>query len=80
MPLELHSPGAATLHVMAAMMVPGKYYERGLLHPYLDYDVTPPWFHTPVDVMDAEGFMHVSDRAGLGYDINWEYIKENQVI
>lgn len=77
-PVELHSPGAATLHVMAAMMVPGKYYERGLLHPFLDYDVTPPWFHTPVDLMDEDGLMHVSDRTGLGYDINWDYIRENQ--
>lgn len=79
-PLELYSLGAATLHMMAAMMVPDKYCERGLLRPYLDYDVTPPWFHTPVDVMDAEDFMYVSNRTDLGYDINRERVKENQVI
>lgn len=79
-PLELHSPGAATLHVMASMMVPGRFYERGLLHPFLDYDVTPPWLNTPIDYMDEEGFVHVPDRPGLGYDINWDYIKENEIL
>lgn len=78
-PIELHSPGAATLHVMAAMMIDGKYYERGLLHPFLDYDSTPPWLNSPVDFMDNEGFIHISDRIGLGYDINWDYINKNKI-
>lgn len=78
-PLELHSPGAASLQVEAAMMIPGKYYERGLLHPFLDYDTTPPWLNSPIDFMDGEGFMHVPERPGLGYDINWDYIKENKL-
>lgn len=78
-PLELHSPGTATLHVMASMMVPGRFYERGLLHPFLNYDMTPPWFNRPVDFMDEEGFMHVPKAPGLGYDINWDYINSNEI-
>ena len=31
------------LHVLGAMVSPGLYYERGLLHPFIDYDAPPPW-------------------------------------
>ncbi len=78
-PLELHSPGAATLQVMAAMMVPGRFYERGLLHPFLNYDQLPPWLNKPIDYMDADGFMHVPEGPGFGYDINWDYIRDNTI-
>ena len=27
--------------------------------------------------MDDEGFVHVSNRPGLGRDINWDYVREN---
>ena len=29
--------------------------------------------------MDDEGFVHISPDPGLGYDINWDYIKANTV-
>jgi len=41
--------------VLGAMVSPGLYYERGLLHPFIDYDVPPPWLNTLVDPMDDEG-------------------------
>ena len=27
--------------------------------------------------MDAEGFVHVSDKPGLGMNINFDYIRDN---
>ena len=29
------------------------------------------------DPMDEEGYVHISDRPGLGLDINWDYIEDN---
>jgi len=75
--LELHSPGAGNLQCLMAMGIPGEYYERGLLHPFLDYEEPSPWLNTLDDPMDDEGYVHVSDRPALGQDINWDYIKEN---
>ena len=75
--LEIHSPGAANLHILCAMGIRGEYYERGLLHPFLDYEQPDPWLNALVDPMDDEGYVHVSQQPGLGLDVNWEYIREH---
>ena len=36
--LEIRSPVAANIHALCAMSIPGEYYERGLLHPFVDYE------------------------------------------
>jgi hypothetical protein len=61
------------------MVTPGLYSERGLLHPFIDYDVPPPWLNTLVDPMDEEGNVYSSPNPGLGYDITWDYINSNLV-
>lgn len=77
MRLEVHGGGAANLHVLCAMGIPGEFYERGLLHPFIDYEQPPPWLNRPVDPMDEQGFVHVSQDPGLGWDINFDYIRDN---
>ncbi|MFN8525574.1 MAG: enolase C-terminal domain-like protein [Chloroflexota bacterium] len=77
MHLEVHGGGVGNLHSLGAMMVPGLYYERGLLHPFVDYDAPPPWLHEPVDPMDNEGFVHISQRPGLGMNVSFDYIRSN---
>jgi L-alanine-DL-glutamate epimerase-like enolase superfamily enzyme len=57
----------------------GLYYERGLLHPFVDYDAPPAWLNESVDPMDAEGYVHVSNKPGLGLDINFDYIRDHLV-
>ena len=79
MAMEVHGNGVGNLHALCAMSIPGEYYERGLLHPFLDYDTPPPWLNEAVDPMDAEGYVHVSPRPGLGLDINFDYIQRNLV-
>jgi L-alanine-DL-glutamate epimerase-like enolase superfamily enzyme len=75
--LELHSPGAGNLQCLAAMGIPGEFYERGLLHPFLDYEEVPPWLNTLDDPLDGDGCVAISTRPGLGQDINWDYIREH---
>ncbi len=77
--LELHSPGAGNLQCLAAMGIPGEYYERGLLHPFLDYETPSPWLNTLDDPLDDEGYVRVSTLPGLGQDINWDYIREHEI-
>ena len=45
MHLEVHGGGIGNLHVLGSMVSPWLYYERGLHHPFVDYD--PPTWHTP---------------------------------
>ena len=77
--MEVHGGGAGNLHVLCAMGIPGEYYERGLLHPMLDYEAQTPWLRGIVDPLDGEGYVRVSDRPGLGYDIDWDYIRDHAV-
>jgi len=75
--MEVHGGGVGNLHVLCAMSIPGEYYERGLLHPFLDYDQPPPWLRELVDPLDDQGYVHVSQRPGLGLDIDFDYIHEH---
>ncbi len=73
MSCEVHGTGAGNLAVCAA--IPNTtYYERGLLHPFLDYDAPPAYLRRIDDEMDAEGFVHLRDTPGLGQDIDHDYI------
>jgi L-alanine-DL-glutamate epimerase-like enolase superfamily enzyme len=80
MQMEVHGNGVGNLHALCALP-PGvsQYYERGLLHPFIDNDATPPWLNAPVDPMDSAGMVHVSQLPGLGYDLNWDYINSHLI-
>jgi L-alanine-DL-glutamate epimerase-like enolase superfamily enzyme len=75
---EVHGNGAANLAVTAAIKN-CEWYERGLLHPFLDYDVPPAYLRSLPDAMDAEGFVHLSQQPGLGEDIDFDYIAASTV-
>jgi L-alanine-DL-glutamate epimerase-like enolase superfamily enzyme len=76
--MEVHGGGPGNLHVLCAMGIDGLYYERGLLHPFIDYDKPPSWLHEISDPLDSEGFVHVSQDPGLGLKINFDYIEKNK--
>lgn len=78
MDCEVHGGGAGNLTLCAAQKN-GRWYERGLLHPHLDYDAVPDYLNTLEDPMDADGYVHLSQRPGLGADINFDYIAANLV-
>jgi len=75
---EIHGNGAANLAVVGAIKN-CDWYERGLLHPFLEYDDVPAYLNSIVDPMDREGYVHLPDRPGLGEDINFAYIETNTV-
>ncbi|WP_434698828.1 mandelate racemase family protein [Pseudomonas sp. D1-1] len=76
MDCEVHGNGAANLAVVGAISN-CRWYERGLLHPFLDYEEVPAHLNSIIDPMDADGYVHLSDRPGLGEDINFAYIEAN---
>ena len=78
MDCEIHGTGAANLAVCAAIRNT-TYYERGLLHPFIDYDKPPAYLNRIDDEMDAEGYVRPRDEPGLGQDINFAYIDGNLV-
>jgi L-alanine-DL-glutamate epimerase-like enolase superfamily enzyme len=78
MSCEIHGPGAGNLAVCAAVMNT-TFYERGLLHPFVDYEKPPAYLKRIDDEMDGEGFVHLRDTPGLGQDIELDYIEANLV-
>ena len=77
--MEVHGGGSGNLHVLCAMGIPGEFYERGLLHPFIDYDEVEPWLNSKIDDLDDEGYVHMPQTPGLGEDINFDYIDDNIV-
>ncbi|YCH22481.1 mandelate racemase family protein [Pseudomonas sp. D1-3] len=75
---EIHGNGAANLAVVGAIKN-CEWYERGLLHPFLEYDDVPAYLNSIVDPMDRDGYVQLPDRPGLGEDINFAYIETNTV-
>ena len=78
MDCEIHGSGAGNL-TLCAVQKNGRWYERGLLHPFLDYDEVPEYLNARPDPMDDEGYVHLSQQPGLGDDINFDYINGNLV-
>ena len=79
MPMDLHGPEPANVSMLTAVTYPYGYVERGLLHPFLDYDATPPWMHTPYDCMDSRGDVIVSEKPGFGLDLDYAYIRDHAI-
>lgn len=78
MSCEVHGTGAGNLAVAAA--IPNTaYYERGLLHPFTDYEKPSDYQNRIDDEMDDDGYVHCRDTPGLGQDLNLEYIDANLV-
>ena len=79
MRMEVHGGGPDSMHVLCAMGIHGKYYERGLVHPMRDFEVPLPWQRSHYDPLDTDGYVHVPERPGLGDDIDFDYIRANEV-
>lgn len=78
MSCEMHGTGASNLSV--ALAIPNtSFYERGLLHPFIDYDKPKEFQNRIDDEMDEDGYVHGRDEPGLGQDLNWDYIEANLV-
>ena len=78
MDCEIHGGGAGNLAVIGAISNT-TWYERGLLHPFIDHDEVPKHLNSIVDPMDADGNIPMPTLPGLGEDINFEYITERTI-
>lgn len=78
MQCEVHGNGLPNLAVCAAIKN-GRWYERGLLHPFLDHDEPPAYLKRASDPMDSEGFVHLPQTPGLGEEIDFDYIDNHLV-
>ncbi len=80
MPCEMHVGGFGNAAILGATSTEAcEFFERGLLYPDEDYDQTPLYLNSPCDPMDDEGFVHLPDGPGLGFDFNWDYINEHRI-
>jgi L-alanine-DL-glutamate epimerase-like enolase superfamily enzyme len=78
--LEMHMSGWGNLQVLGATSEDTcEWYEKGLLAPGVNYDVTPPYLREAPDTLGADGYVTIPTRPGLGYDINWDYIQEHRI-
>ncbi len=78
MDCEIHGGGAGNLAVIGAISNT-TWYERGLLHPFVDYDEVPAHLNSIIDPMDEDGYIPMPSLPGLGEDINFDYIAERTV-
>ena len=79
MAMEVHGGKEGNLHALGSIRIPGEFYERGLLHPHVDYEKPPEYLHEIIDPMDDEGFIHMPKGVGLGLKINHDYINDNLI-
>lgn len=73
MSCEVHGTGAGNLAICAAM-ANDSFYERGLLHPHVDYEAPADYELAIDDPMDEEGYVTLSERPGLGHSLDLEHI------
>lgn len=76
---EIHGRDAPNLQLLGTMAFPGRYYERGLLHPKHDYETYFPGLEHPPDEIDDNGVVELPKTPGLGYAFDWDYIDANRV-
>jgi L-alanine-DL-glutamate epimerase-like enolase superfamily enzyme len=75
---EMHMAGWGNLQVCGATSEDtSEYYEKGLLAPGVDYDAPHPYLRNTCDRIDIEGYVHLPQGPGMGYEIEWDYIDAN---
>ncbi|MFC5971663.1 enolase C-terminal domain-like protein [Halomarina salina] len=79
--VEIHSPGPAQRHCMAAIRN-SNYYEMALVHPDCE-NTGPPVYEgdylDDLDSVDEDGTVPVPDGPGLGVTYDWDYIHEHRM-
>ena len=77
---EIHMAGWGNLQVCGATPEDtSEYYEKGLMAPGVDYDAPHPYLAGTCDRIDADGCVALPSKPGLGYDILWDYIEDNEL-
>jgi len=78
--VEIHAPGPAHRHCMAAIRNTN-YYELGLVHPRLGSTKPPVYacdYSDELDAVDDRGHVPVPTGAGLGTPLDWDFLNAHQ--
>ncbi|MEM7034415.1 MAG: enolase C-terminal domain-like protein [Chloroflexota bacterium] len=77
--VEIHAPGPAQRHCMAAIRNTN-YYELGLVHPDAPSSAPPVYtnFSDALDAIDENGHVRVPDGPGLGVEIDWDFVEAHR--
>jgi L-alanine-DL-glutamate epimerase-like enolase superfamily enzyme len=77
--VEVHAPGPAHRHLMAALRN-ANYYEMGLVHPKVaDHnDIYACDYRDGLHAVDEHGCVDVPEGPGLGVTYNWDLIERNR--
>lgn len=77
-PLTFHLGGLSSLHAIASMAAPGAMFEYGLLHPAeLGAEGHPPWLEAPAYGLADDGHVDLPQVPGLGWRIDWDWVRAN---
>ena len=79
--VEIHAPGPAHRHCMAAIRNTN-YYELGLVHPLLPAHKPPIYgddYSDDLDAVDARGHVPVPRGPGLGVAVDWDWVRAHEV-
>ena len=78
--VEVHGPGPAKRHVMAAIRN-ANYYEMALVHPKIQWSTAYLYdcgYKDGLEAIDEHGCVGVPEGPGLGVQYNWEFINANR--
>ena len=79
--VELHGGSLAHRHIMATLRN-ANYYELGLVHPLVN-DTKPAVYSErrwldELDSVDENGCVEVPEGAGLGVEVDWDWIEDHK--
>lgn len=79
---EIHAPGPAHRHCMAALRN-SNYYELGLVHPKVGRTrrggaLYADGYSDALDAIDARGHVPVPQGPGLGVTIDWDWVRAHE--
>jgi L-alanine-DL-glutamate epimerase-like enolase superfamily enzyme len=78
--VEIHAPGPAHRHCMAAIRNTN-YYELGLVHPQLKTTKPPVYasdYSDELEAVDENGHVPVPTGPGLGAPVDWDWVHAHQ--
>jgi L-alanine-DL-glutamate epimerase-like enolase superfamily enzyme len=78
--VEIHAPGPAHRHLMAAIRNTN-YYELGLVHPKIKSNRPPIFsdgYSDDLDAVDRRGHVAVPQGPGLGVTLDWDYVRRHE--
>jgi L-alanine-DL-glutamate epimerase-like enolase superfamily enzyme len=78
--VEIHAPGPAERHCMAAIRN-SNYYEMALVHPKMSHfglSIFKSDYRDGLDAIDKDGCVAVPEGPGLGVEYDWDFITKHR--